>query len=101
MKSETAAYKDVLERLLAAGFDSAVSAKIALGYSRADADKLLRRIESCLERGWWADSRTWRPCDPDTPGAVPDVARAIFFEANAFDSHEEVRHSPPKSVTGH
>ena len=42
----------------------------------------------CRARGWYAvliPGRGWRPCDPNTPGAIEDLNREAWFRSMGYD----------------
>jgi len=43
--------------------------------------------DECRRRGWYAIRAEvgWRPCAPDTPGAIPDLNRLAFFDGHGYD----------------
>ena len=41
----------------------------------------------CRDRGWWCimTREGWRPCEPDTPGAMEDFNRLAYFQSTGRD----------------
>jgi hypothetical protein len=45
-------------------------------------------MAECRERGWYAvmtKGMGWAPCEPGTEGAIADLNRLAFFDANGYD----------------
>ncbi len=41
----------------------------------------------CRDQGWWCVRAEvgWRPCAPDTPGAMEDFNRLVYFQSTGRD----------------